>query len=309
MSTSRAASFRRRRHAGAHLAGIAALVLAVGAGARGSAGRSTSPNRPSPASPWSAASSRPRTAPGPTARADVQVPVASLRSRGRRRLVRQDLHIDQRRNAEDLHDRLLRHRQANAVPRPGDLEGRRDAGDERRDIRGLDGERQARELVAADHLRQRDRRLPPHRAPGTWVGESPITYSYQWLRCDKAGNACGPISGRTTSQYTLVQADQGRTVRLKVVARNSRGNADAFSSATTEVQANPSDGTIDLPNGETSVEAKQVRKDQRLVVDQVVFSPNPVTSKSTRSPSASRSRTRVATSSATRRSSSARRRR
>jgi len=118
-------------------------------------------------------------------------------------------------------------------------------------------------------------------SPGTWVGESPITYSYQWLRCDKAGNACGPISGRTTSQYTLVQADQGRTVRLKVVARNSRGNADAFSSATTEVQANPSDGTIDLPNGETSVEAKQVPKDQRLVVDQVVFSPNPVTSKST----------------------------
>jgi hypothetical protein len=118
-------------------------------------------------------------------------------------------------------------------------------------------------------------------SPGTWVGDSPITYSYQWLRCDKAGNACEPIPGRTTSQYTLVQADQGRTVRLKVVAHNSRGTADAFSSATNEVQANPSDGTIDLPNGEKSVEAKQVPKDQRLVVDQVVFSPNPVTSKST----------------------------
>jgi hypothetical protein len=116
---------------------------------------------------------------------------------------------------------------------------------------------------------------------GTWVGDAPITYSYQWLRCDKDGNACGPLAGKTSARYTIVQGDQGRTLRLRVVARNSRGNADAFSSATADVQANPSDGTITLPNGEKSVDAKQVPANERLVVDQVVFSPNPVVSRST----------------------------
>jgi len=116
-------------------------------------------------------------------------------------------------------------------------------------------------------------------APGSWVGDSPITFSYQWLRCDKEGNACNPIAGKTSAKYTLVDADEGRTVRLRVVARNSRGNADAFSSATDVVQANPSDGTITLPNGEKSVDAKTVPANERLVVDQVQFSPNPLTSK------------------------------
>jgi hypothetical protein len=64
-----------------------------------------------------------------------------------------------------------------------------------------------------------------------------------------------------------------------VIARNNRGTADAFSSSTDVVQANPSDGTINLPNGEKSVEAKQVPAEARLVVDQVQFSPNPLTSK------------------------------
>jgi hypothetical protein len=115
-------------------------------------------------------------------------------------------------------------------------------------------------------------------SPGTWVGDAPITYSYQWLRCDPAGNACNPISGRTKSEYTPVDNDVGKTLRLKVVARNSRGNADAFSTATGPVQDSPNNGVITLPNGEKSVDAKDVPKDQRLVVDQVTFSPNPVTS-------------------------------
>src|SRR4029078_546569 len=103
-------------------------------------------------------------------------------------------------------------------------------------------------------------------APGSWVGDSPITYSYQWLRCDKEGNACNPIAGKTSAKYTLVDADQGRTVRLRVVPRNSRGNADAFSSATDVVQANPSDGTITLPNGEKSVDPNAVPANERLVL-------------------------------------------
>jgi hypothetical protein len=114
---------------------------------------------------------------------------------------------------------------------------------------------------------------------GTWVGDAPITFSYQWLRCDKGGNACNPLVGKTKAKYTVVDGDQGRTLRVRVVARNNRGSADAFSSATDEVQAKPSDGTITLPNGEKSVDAKSVPPEARLVVDQVQFSPNPLTSK------------------------------
>jgi hypothetical protein len=117
-------------------------------------------------------------------------------------------------------------------------------------------------------------------SPGSWVGDQPITYSYQWLRCDPVGNACNAISGRTKSEYTPVDADAGRALRLKVVAKNSRGKADAFSTATDVVKESPSNGIITLPNGEKSIDAKDVPKDQRLVVDQVTFAPNPVRSAS-----------------------------
>ena len=40
-------------------------------------------------------------------------------------------------------------------------------------------------------------------------------------------------------------------------------------------------GIVVLPNGEKSVDAKDVPKEQRLVVDQVQFNPNPVTSRNT----------------------------
>jgi hypothetical protein len=117
--------------------------------------------------------------------------------------------------------------------------------------------------------------------PGSWVGSGPITYSYKWLRCDKDGNGCVPLSGRTSSTYTIVQADLGRTLRLRVEARNTLGRSDAYSTATNVVQANPDDGIITLPNGDRSVDAKDIPRDQRLIVDRVNFFPNPVTSRET----------------------------
>lgn len=117
--------------------------------------------------------------------------------------------------------------------------------------------------------------------PGSWVGSGPITTSYQWLRCDKDGNGCTPLSGRTSATYTIVQADLGRTLRLRVEARNTLGRSDAYSTATGVVQANPDDGIITLPNGDRSVDAKDIPRDQRLIVDRVAFFPNPVTSRET----------------------------
>ena len=71
---------------------------------------------------------------------------------------------------------------------------------------------------------------------GSWVGDTPITYSYAWLKCDNAGNACSQISGATSSQYVVAKNLAGKTVRLRVVAKNARGKQDAFSTATDVVK-------------------------------------------------------------------------
>ena len=39
------------------------------------------------------------------------------------------------------------------------------------------------------------RRSPP--ADGTWTGTPPITYTYQWQRCDATGTSCADIAGAT----------------------------------------------------------------------------------------------------------------
>ncbi|HEX8647230.1 MAG TPA: hypothetical protein VF715_10035, partial [Thermoleophilaceae bacterium] len=72
---------------------------------------------------------------------------------------------------------------------------------------------------------------------GTWTGTAPISYSYQWRRCDASGASCADISGATASTYTAQQADVGGTVRVVVTATNSAGNASATSNQTSSVAA------------------------------------------------------------------------
>jgi hypothetical protein len=108
---------------------------------------------------------------------------------------------------------------------------------------------------------------------GTWVGATPISYSYQWQRCDTAGNACKSISGADNASYTVVGTDVGHTLRVKVTAHNSKGNSSAISAQTVPV-TNTGGG------GGAVVQAKDIPATERLVVDTVVFSPNPVTSRS-----------------------------
>jgi hypothetical protein len=115
-------------------------------------------------------------------------------------------------------------------------------------------------------------------ATGSWVGDQPITYSYSWLRCDKDGNACKP-TGKSNKTYKVVKADAGKSLRVRVIAKNSRGQSDAFSYPTDAVVDATGGGAIQLPTGEKSVDAKDVPKDARLVVDEVRFSPSPATSR------------------------------
>ena len=73
--------------------------------------------------------------------------------------------------------------------------------------------------------------------PGSFSGTGPLTYEYQWQRCEADGSACADIPGATGSTYDLVSADVGGAIVVVVTATNDADSATASSPATTEVQA------------------------------------------------------------------------
>ncbi len=80
--------------------------------------------------------------------------------------------------------------------------------------------------------------------PGSWNGTQPISYGYQWMRCDAGGGNCGAITGGTSASYVITSADVGNTVLVVVTAGNSVGSASATSQATPVVQASPTGATV-----------------------------------------------------------------
>ena len=116
--------------------------------------------------------------------------------------------------------------------------------------------------------------------PGTWNGRQPITFTFNWLRCDTAGNNCVVQAGFADDAYVVREGDVGKTIRARVNARNSRGDGSRLS-AQTAVVTGPQGpaGLITLPNGEKSIPASSIPPNESLVVDQTVFSANPVRSR------------------------------
>ena len=108
---------------------------------------------------------------------------------------------------------------------------------------------------------------------GEWAGEQPITYSFQWLRCNDKGDNCSELSGANDTSYVVRDADTGRTIRVRVTARNDRGSSSAISNPTGVVGSNQPPPGTGIP-----VSDLQAAGD-RLVVATVQFSPNPVTSR------------------------------
>ena len=106
---------------------------------------------------------------------------------------------------------------------------------------------------------------------GEWAGDQPITYSFVWLRCSTQGDNCSEIQGANDTDYEVRDADTGHTIRVRVVARNDRGSTSAISNPTATV------GGGSNPSGGLDVGQLQAAGD-RLVVAQVQFNPNPVTS-------------------------------
>jgi hypothetical protein len=76
-------------------------------------------------------------------------------------------------------------------------------------------------------------------SPGAWSGTQPITFTYQWRRCNDAGADCSDVSGATRQTYALGSGDVGKRIRVRVTATNPDGTNNELSDATPKV----TDGT------------------------------------------------------------------
>ncbi|HYX85303.1 MAG TPA: fibronectin type III domain-containing protein [Gaiellales bacterium] len=75
---------------------------------------------------------------------------------------------------------------------------------------------------------------------GSWGGTPPITFAYQWRRCDNAGANCLDIVSGVYSTYSPTVLDLGSTLRVSVTATNMAGSSTAISAPTAPV-AGPAD--------------------------------------------------------------------
>jgi len=77
---------------------------------------------------------------------------------------------------------------------------------------------------------------------GTWTGSLPLTFTYEWRRCNASGGSCTVIGGETSSSYVVQSADVGGTIVVAVTAKNASGTVTAVSSPTSVIQTGSGDG-------------------------------------------------------------------
>ena len=106
---------------------------------------------------------------------------------------------------------------------------------------------------------------------GEWAGTNPMTFTYQWERCNSAGASCADIGGATGKIYRAATADVGNRLRVQVTARNSAGSRTANSPAS-EAVSRPT-GAQRLSDGRYSIPVTSVNMPDRLVISGVEFSP------------------------------------
>ena len=116
-------------------------------------------------------------------------------------------------------------------------------------------------------------------ATGTWNSSTTPTFTYQWQRCDTAGNNCVAIPGATAQTYTVSNDDVNNTLRVVVTATNSSGSGSATSSQTAVVSQPGPAGAIKTASGATSVPASSVNLPERLIINGVKFTPNVLSSR------------------------------
>ena len=114
---------------------------------------------------------------------------------------------------------------------------------------------------------------------GSWIYQSTPSYTFQWERCDAAGNSCATIGGAASTSYQLGATDASHTLRVIVTASNAQGTASATSGQTAVVSSPGQTGVVSIGSGKTSIPAASVALPDRLIIDGVQFQPSRLTSR------------------------------
>jgi hypothetical protein len=112
---------------------------------------------------------------------------------------------------------------------------------------------------------------------GTWTGTDPMTFAYQWQRCDANGLNCANLAGATGRTYAVQTSDVNNRLRVNVTATNTTGSSTASSQPTSAVT--PPEGAQRLSDGRFSIPASSVRLPHRLVISGVEFAPTVIRSR------------------------------
>jgi hypothetical protein len=109
---------------------------------------------------------------------------------------------------------------------------------------------------------------------GNWNGTQPLTYSYQWQRCNSTGGNCAGISGANARLYDVRSQDVGHTLRVRVTAKNTDGTASDTSAPTAVVTpaAAPPPPT-GCPAGTGTINISQLTPPANLAIDGFTSSP------------------------------------
>lgn len=86
---------------------------------------------------------------------------------------------------------------------------------------------------------------------GTWTGQLPMNFTYQWQNCDGNGNNCTDLTGETATTLILRPRNVGHKVRVVVTVTNELGSVNKNSAVSGVVQAQPitiSHGAIERVN-------------------------------------------------------------
>jgi hypothetical protein len=116
---------------------------------------------------------------------------------------------------------------------------------------------------------------------GAWSG-APTAFAYQWTSCPSSGGAadasnCATISGATTNKYVPGKADVGKTLRVRVTAKNATGSKTAASNATAIVRAAAQPVSNGCAKTGGTVPIAGVSPPARLTIDQTQVSPSTLT--------------------------------
>jgi len=74
-----------------------------------------------------------------------------------------------------------------------------------------------------------------HATTGVWYGDTPTSYTFQWLGCNAHGLACKPVPGATQETLQLGRKRLGERYRVVVTAHTDSGPGRASSAATRTV--------------------------------------------------------------------------